>query len=92
MKPCPHCQHDNWIPYNDSLYCGNCNAPYPVVTRVYAPIRHTRETYLEMRDIGIEILEYLQADFTHSTPSPELVAAYQWVQDKIEQYDEMGNA
>lgn len=90
MKPCPHCQANEPIVYNDSLYCGNCNTPYPVTKRVYA-IRDSREIYIEMRDCGVEILQILQRLFAEETPSPELVDAYQWVQDKVEQYDEWGN-
>ena len=90
MIPCPHCHSNEPIVYEDNLYCGNCNTPYPVYKRVLV-LPDNRETYLKMRDIGNEVLEILQRIFADKTPSPELVEAYQQMKDMVERYDEWGN-
>lgn len=90
--PCPHCQQDNPIVYEDALYCGNCNTAYPVYKRVYA-MPDLKAGYLRMRDYATEITETVQAAYERAgvQPTPEVIAMVQRTNDMAEQYDEWGN-
>lgn len=92
MIPCPHCQATEPVVYEDNLYCGNCNRPYPVYTRVYV-LPDLKAGYAEMRDLATEILEIVQTAYEQAgvQPLPEVVAMMQRTKDMAEQYDEWGN-
>lgn len=89
MNPCPHCQATDLVVYEDNLYCGNCNRPYPVYTRVYV-LPDLKAGYLRMRDLATEILEIVQTAYEQAgvQPLPEVVAMMQRTKDMAEQYDE----
>lgn len=90
MKPCHHCHATDPIVYEDNLYCGACNTPYPVYKRVYR-VRPSQEFYREARDFATETCEILQTIFADKTPPPEMLEAYNYFKDKAEKYDEWGN-
>ena len=93
MKPCPHCQADNPVVYEDSLYCGNCNAAYPVYKRVYVAPDFKAE-YIKMRDCATEVLEIVQTETAKAGVllTREQIEVVQRTKDMAEQCDEWGNA